>query len=232
MTFTGKADDHERNHDNVLEEYNAFMLHVKMRLTAFSDSINELESNPQHPDIWKNFEFCYLQLRKICECVALATLTCHRHLMQENVQTLESEWHAKNILKALLRDRPGCFPIAVRFEPDADTGCRHLAPIDEALSFKDFSEIYGRIGSRLHVRELRKILKNKLDPFELTELKGWHQSIVSLLNCHMIQLFENGAVLVAFLHIGDERTVECWWAEANGPFMAGGRIYGLPVDDE
>jgi phage terminase large subunit-like protein len=61
--------------DSLPNLYAAFMREIKLRIDALDDTFAQANADTSHPKAILDCEFCYLQLRRCAELVALATLS-------------------------------------------------------------------------------------------------------------------------------------------------------------
>ena len=132
-------------------------------------------------------EFCFLQLRMLCELIALGCLVAHGDIEETKAPTLQKAHNAGDILKRLELLHPNFYPVPRNtvFGP----GSVHLADYDrEFLTKDDLMTLYGKCGDVLHRGSLRRLLnpKNQLPP-DFQDIQGWGQKILNLLSVHTIQ---------------------------------------------
>jgi hypothetical protein len=216
----------------VSDIYIALMQNIKTRIEAVQMSLQEVNSNANHPDVWKNAEFCYLQIRKICECMALAASAGHDLYLDEHTSVKSKEWHADAIFRKLTKTNKHCFPVActvVRNEGQQHTVNRN----GDSMTIATFSEIYGQCAGRLHVGSLRNILNQTLPAFDFPEIAQWLNQLCRLLSQHMIMMPDINKVMIVTLIDDQNRDVPIAFAEANGAFKIDGddQIYGQLISE-
>ena len=215
---------------NIADVYIALMQQVVIRLDAVALSLAEAKSNPDHVNNWQNAEFCYLQIRKVCEYVALAVLAAHGEYDGAKASNLEKEWHAAELFDKIAQLNPYSFPIPIQIQHDQNgVGRHHLAPGIVKIQLSEISGIYGSAGARLHVGSLRNLLSGRLPPYDLAEVADWRNRFVQTLNIHSIRLPHVACILL--VHLKDERDgqVHCAFAEAEGPFVIEGDATVFPT---
>ena len=202
--------------------YAAMMEEVIVRLDAALDSLTEAKANSGHLDNWKNAEFCYLQIRKTCEYVALALLVAHELYQDTSTASLTKKWHAGEIFAKLIELNNYAFPHPITVHIDHDgPGQHHVEPNDLILAADELQAIYGRCGDRLHVGSLKRILDGRLAAFDFDEITQWRNQLVGTLNNHMVRLPHIGSVLLVVLKESIDGRVHCAWGRAEGPFVIG-----------
>lgn len=203
---------------------------VVVRLESMPPYLEEVSANPDHSNNWQNAELCYLQIRKICEYTALAVLMAH-DLYDENFgKNLMKEWHASEIFGRLLKLNPHAFPTAIIVSFDKNgSGQHHVELTERQLGSKELATIYGQCGDRLHVGSLKRLIDNRIPPFDLGEITVWRNRLIEMLNNHMIMLPEIGMMLIVSLKGDEAGKARIIFTQANGPFVINGdpKIYGL-----
>jgi hypothetical protein len=132
-------------------------------------------------------EFGFLQLRILCELIALGCLTAHGDLPEVKGKALHEEWNATTILKRLQRLHPDFYPrpISVR---EIAPGQKELDDVTSGfLSKAELISLYGRSGDLLHRGSVSKLLIQKSPwPLDNSEITEWGHKIAKLLAHHAI----------------------------------------------
>jgi len=131
-------------------------------------------------------EYGYLQLRMMCELVALGCLVAHGDIPATHAKSLQKAYDAADIFKALDALHPDFFPVPVKSRQVA--GVFHLDKSDEPhLTKSDLVQLYGRCGDVLHKGSVRKLLKEKAAAFaDFNDLIEWRKKLLDLLSMHQI----------------------------------------------
>jgi hypothetical protein len=202
--------------------YVALMQQVVVRQDAIRDSAAEAMGNPAHESNWKNAEFCYLQIRRICEYVAIALLVAHGENEQFLSSTLMKEWNAGKLFEKLTSLNPNAFPVPVVTELNAEgNGKHHVVPQKPTLDAKELARIYNACGDRLHSASLRRILNGKLPEYNFDDIRDWTNGLTKTLGNHLILLPEISSVMLVVLKDQDDGQVHCSFADADGPSWLG-----------
>lgn len=130
--------------------YLGLMEEIKQRLLA----IRTLTApSPLPPQIAR--DSCFLQLRMICEAVAVGCLIAHGKNVGTLSRRLEKHWSAEQIMKDLEKLNPHFFPIAINFsrEPILETTDIQPPPIEKG----EFIKMYARFGDSLHRGSLERL---------------------------------------------------------------------------
>lgn len=199
------------------EIYASFMEEIKWRVNEINRRLARAKQKQHEIDAIFEVEFCYLQLRFVCELIALASLAAHHSYGLKN--DLLKQWHADQIFAELEGINEYCFPWPVRVTRQAN-GQLHIAddPSRE-LTRGELKEIYGKCGRELHRGVLKHALAGAQKVYDANQLIDWVMSVVALINEHSI-LFpkEHRAVLVS-LHGGENGEVAVLQLKADGPFQ-------------
>lgn len=188
-----EAEKEEPDIAQTLGEYQTFIGEIFRRLDEVTLCIAEVKENPEHPKNWKNCDFCWFQIRKICEYLALAVVLVH-HRDSDEIEDL-SKWRPKDLLGqvAKLSDHPT--PVPVRFE--ASNGqTKQLIPLSRPVDIKVISEIYGRCSNILHVGRLDRILADGIPTYDVSHMEKWIEGLNGLLRDHALLLPNVKTVLV------------------------------------
>lgn len=137
-------------------------------------------------------EFCYLQLRILCELIALSCLVAHGDIAAKYSKRLGKEWSADKIIGELTKLHPNFYPQAMRQTIRISGGgweeeAIHPSPLPKT----ELLELYGKCHPYLHRGNVKKLL-NSETPIEihtnLPEIIKWAQKINDLLSHHFIVL--------------------------------------------
>jgi hypothetical protein len=153
-------------------------------------------------------EFCYLQIRFLCELVALACLVAHGDIAGLQSHKIGRAWSADQILKKMSQLRPHFYPIAIQRDelprPISGQPINHnvKAVKPSPLDRDQLLALYGDAHKYIHRGSLKKLLSSKfpLDPeFNIPEVIAKAQPISDLLGHHLIAISEN-KVMVCLLN--------------------------------
>jgi hypothetical protein len=152
-------------------------------------------------------EMCYLQLRLICELVALATLCAHFNVPPTQTNKFLKDWNADSLLDKLSDITATGFPQAAFMRDAQREGEPHTFGSREGgLTRKELQAIYNACGRHLHRGVLRHILTGTNKIYSLTEIKRWTDQIDDLLEKHLIALPEHDTIMLINLN-GDHGAV-------------------------
>jgi hypothetical protein len=174
-------------------------------------------------------ELCHLQLRHICELIAIACLAAQGDY--ETQRSFTESYKPPEIFRSLRKLYPDFFPEPVeRVVRHLDDGRRHhhieRFHIHDAYSENDVSTLWSTSGDHLHRASVNKYLRTTFvnRPPDLDPIYRHLEGIAKLLNHHTIPIQRNPhedvriliemgqrqeAVRLMFLHINqDENTVQ------------------------
>lgn len=147
-------------------------------------SINTLTNTPITLPISFMREFCFLQLRMLCELIALGCLVAHGDIKE--TKELRRSYHAGDIVKQLERLHPNFYPVPRT--PVFSPGHLHMEDYDKPFLTKiELIKLYGTCGDLLHKGNLRNLLKpQKPPPSDYRDIQQWGQRVLNLLSFHTI----------------------------------------------
>ncbi len=132
-------------------------------------------------------EYAYLQFRRICELIALGCLQLHGDLPLAQTKSAKKEWHADKIMTLLHKNHPHSFPQAIVREKTPEGWNIRANSKPNALTIKEFKELYSECGGVLHRGTIRSLETN--DNFKKSDYDTvfkWHGKIIDLMNEHLI----------------------------------------------
>lgn len=175
-----------RTYANLMEE-------VKLRTEAI-DAVLIGTMKPIRAKVAE--EICFLQLRMICELIALGCLVIHGDVKGTQTKIVQKRWEADQILKILDTLHPKFYPTPLH------TGDVAGSPYPEAMEKKsgfltksELIQLYHDCGKNLHRGTARNVLKAMRTP-DFSAIRKWRNGVVELLTRHKFTM-------------SDERW-ECW----------------------
>jgi hypothetical protein len=174
----------------LLELYATLMDEAKVRINAVDRAVNGRIHMPG-PIVR---EFCYLQLRLLCELIALSCLVAHGDFSVSYSKRLRRQWSAEKIMDDLTRLNPDLYPHAARQTPltvPGKPGYNFDVINPSPLPKGELLKLYGQCHHRLHRGNVSKLLTSDT-PIDTNpnfpEIISWAQRINDLLQCHLIAL--------------------------------------------
>lgn len=160
--------------------YVSLMDEVKLRLAAIEAGTSG--KLPLMPDLVR--ELCFLQIRMICELIALACLVAHGDLVQS--RDLRKEWAADEIMRQLSSLHPDFYPIPARAEVQG-TNVHFEELKTNPLPKAELIGLYGRCGDVLHKGSIKKLLSDKAPAkMEFPEIAALAAKFNNLLSAHVV----------------------------------------------
>ena len=187
MTEKALAEPAKNRAVRAIDIYRDFVVEITKRLNAVSDSISELKANPKHPNAWQNCDFCWLQIRKICEYLTIGIVAAH-HFDGAAIADLH-KWRPKELLAQVskLNDHPTPVLISSSFGNGVD-GERQIMPLARPIKPGAISAVYGRCSDLFHLGSLERILSDKLPAYEIAQLDRWLSAFQKLSANHALFL--------------------------------------------
>lgn len=135
-------------------------------------------------------ELCYLQLRMICELIALACLTVHGDVPATKAKRLTRAYNADQILKNLERLHPAFYPVPGRQILNSAGKPVEVVKVTEPyLNKKELQQLCGECGDFLHRGNIEQFMKSSRSP-NFNRIGEWVKKTMTLLNHHQIQLVD------------------------------------------
>jgi hypothetical protein len=171
------------------------MSEIKARLGVIFHVVNE--ASPIPPLI--RYELGYLQLRLICEVLAIASFTAHGEVVMSKKPYLRKKWQAGEILKGIEEIHPDFYPVPCEEVVRDGLYLEELKLLDYGpahLSKDELISLYGICGDVLHRGVADGIGPRNADRSDLATIVVWHNKILNLLNRHFIKMANSNAVYV------------------------------------
>ncbi|WP_309752048.1 hypothetical protein [Novosphingobium sp.] len=203
------------------DSYCAIMNTVADRLDAIGDAIAHIDAHPNHAENWRNAEFCYLQVRKCVEYVALAVLLAHK-VNHYECEKLENAYKADVIFNDLGKLNPHGFPKAIQIGLNDDQTGQHHVDQCPTLSKRRLKRIYDDCAVHLHSGTLTGIVNQTVPPYDLPRVVAWRDEIASMLSQHQVMLPHVGSVMIVWLREPSTGSARVIFGQAEGPFQIEG----------
>ncbi len=201
--------------------YCGIMNTVADRLDSITEALAEVEANPDHPNNWRNAEFCYLQVRKCVEYIALAILAAHRANDYE-CEKLENQYKADVIFSDLGKLNPHGFPTSTQIKFGDDENVNFHIVQDPILSKRRMKRIYDGCAVHLHSGKLSDIIDQAIPPYDLNRVSAWGVELATLLERHNVMLPHMGLVMIVWLREPNSGVSKVIFVQADGPFKIEG----------
>jgi hypothetical protein len=157
-------------------------------------------------------ELACLNLRKVLELLAFASLIANKEKYAEAHETFARHWKAKSLLTNLERLHPDFYPTPIAFgEPNAD-GIKTFVDVKEPyLTRDDFEFLYDQSSQLLHTQNPYGQVVSVLD-FRLS-LSEWVHRIQTLLSVHYMRLVGSTSLWVVMMQHPEDGKVHVFKAE-------------------
>jgi hypothetical protein len=182
-----------------------FMAEIKDRLQEIEFRLCVIQDRPKSPGAHFEAEFCYLQIRYICELIVLSSLAAH-HSLGLNKELMKA-YHADKIFEKLESINPFCFPTSVRSVRDTAGLLQFFDGDPKAMTRKNLKDVYNQCGTMLHRGFLKHALNNIIKTYEPGKIEFWRGEILKLLSEHTIYLQREERVLFVNLSGGQDGSV-------------------------
>lgn len=170
----------------MLSEYQLLMNEVKYR---FKLILQLLKHDAPYPDdIIK--EFCFLQIRMVCELVGLGCLLAHAGIKGAQTSQLRKAWSPERIISELEKLHPNFFPEAFTLKKTPDGGISIAIENKPGYLTKDeLITLHGLCGQVLHRGSIERLRARAPAPRSgRKETVEWTQKLLNLLDRHVIFL--------------------------------------------
>ena len=174
---------------------------VNARLTLYCNLMEEIKSRlavlgtifkPAAADLFPQValgEFSYLELRVVCELIAVATLVAHGDIPATKTGKLQKSYEADKIVHALEKIHPNFYPqpskqlVNDKGEP---TGAEPI--LSGYLTKHELRKLYAECAEFLHRGSAKSVQSGKLKTLDFQRVADWGTKICTLLNHHHITL--------------------------------------------
>ena len=189
-------DEHQQR---TVSLYAGIMEEIKFRMAAIEALIRGQFNI--HPGLIH--EMSFLQLRMVCELIALGCLVAHGDI--EEATPLQKEWSADKIIAKLSIIHPDFYPVSL--QPVIAAGAAYAATEAGFLAKDDLIQLYGRCGGMLHRGSLKKILsRNQKDANQvLQNIVAALNIIYTLLDRHTILLIDPNTVIICHMNDREQK---------------------------
>ncbi|MDT0576996.1 hypothetical protein RM533_12540 [Croceicoccus sp. F390] len=145
MNLPGPSNDRLRIYRDLMEE-------LKLRVNF----VICLPQDISYPDLFR-FELCQVQVRKVCEIIAIGCLSVHDEFSNITADDL-AIWTAPDIFKKLKKVNSNYFPEAVNIQQTRPSQTTIFELKNSYLSKVELVKVHGRSGNYLHRGSLKRLL--------------------------------------------------------------------------
>jgi len=180
--------------------YATLMGEIKTRVQSIYVSLSRIKADRNAPTAFTDVESCVLQIRFICELVALGALLAHEGLGLN--KRLRKDWNAEAIFDALSKVNPHCFPHPVKAERDATGRLNIGSPPGLFLNRQGLQKIYSECGRLLHRGSLKQAPIGFAKNYDVDEINVWLNELKKLLSDHVVLILPEGQILLVHMFGG------------------------------
>jgi hypothetical protein len=204
-----------RTQNRIIESYKALMREAILR----AEYINLIIQGKSEADPRLAYEVGFLQLRMLCEIVAIGCLTAHGDLPATRTQKLMETWRPNQILTALEKLRPHFYPVPFRSQTkDAQGTIIYDHRTEGGLTKDELIHLHGFTGGVLHKGGAANALTFFTNTdVDFREIGRWNQRILDLLSIHAIAVLADETIYLCHLRSPPNGDVEMVLASTKKP---------------
>lgn len=200
--------------EDLRRDYVALMRDVVVR----SDAIDAIIDCPGALPPRLVREFCYLQIRMMCELVALGCVVVHDQLPAAEVKKLRKQYHPDKIIAKISEYEPQFFPNAVKRVDQMSDGSKQIALYEPPLMTpKDLTRMWGKTGDVLHLGGVNRAREQTAVDPRHTEVKLMQRRLLDLLNDHVILTVQKTRPIIVQLRNAELKDVRLLTAVLISP---------------
>jgi hypothetical protein len=155
-------------------------------------------------------ELCFLQLRMMCELIALGCLLVHGDIPATRTSRMQKAYAADWIIGRLTDLHPSFYPSPGIEILNEATGTITIEPNKRPhLTKAKLIGLYTECGTMLHRGTLKSILANDPKLMDLTKVLKYAALITQLLTFHRIALLEKGCEIWVVMRGKEDGKVHC-----------------------
>ena len=176
--------------------YRNLMQEIKFRSEAIDDILTD-RLKPVRLRIAE--EYCYLQLRLICEVLAIACLIVHGNLKPKPklFETYKADW----IMSELGKLHPKFFPRPLEVSARPDRAFNFVDLTSDFLTKGELEKLWSRhAGSVLHRGSAKSVLEEKPSRPDFQKIVQWREKLRALLSTHIIATPDEEWLLYVVMH--------------------------------
>lgn len=165
-----------------MQMYTNLMEEVKARIHAADAAISG--KFPIHPLLAQ--EIAYLQLRLLCEIIALGCLVAHGRITNINFSKLHETYKADEIIKQMGKLHADFYPSPIILTRLFGNTWGENPRTEGFLTKDELLHLYGLTGNFLHKGKLKRLLKAMNPEVDFSAITGWLLKIGGLMSVHQI----------------------------------------------
>jgi hypothetical protein len=174
--------------------YVDLMDEAKLRLFSIDYALAGHTSLPA----WNVREFAFLQLRMLCELIALGCLIAHGDIAQTKSKRLRRTWAADEIISALDQLYPEFYPTPMQPIPGQKNSLEYVT--SGYLTKSELKTLNAAAGGIVHRGTIAQLVPAKLDTrVNLDDVTKWTAKMKRLLWVHAISLIDGAQIYICSL---------------------------------
>ena len=182
-----------KSQKDAIKLYANLMEEIKIRLSCIEDALNSKFVMPGAV----TREFCFLQLRMICELIALGCLTAHGDI--EGTKELRKKYSANEIMARLEELHADFYPRIVVSNTSFPAQIS-LEDSHDGLTKDLLLKLNSQCGDVLHRGTIKKLLSAKTAiQNDFSDILKWRKQIIALLNYHAITLADTKTIILCVM---------------------------------
>ena len=166
--------------DDIFPLYMRLMTEAKARIRCV-EMIADGRTEYFSPGVAR--ESCFLQLRMLCELIAVACVAAHEN---KTTGQLLKYYEPHKIFAELAKLNANFYPQPVTLEIMRDRVFRTTPHDNGALTKSELINLRNQLGDNLHKKPIRDLLKAQQHRTDFTDVLAWLEKIKSLLMTHRI----------------------------------------------
>jgi len=198
--------------------YRTLMAEIKERISYLDGALNKKYNLPDLP----RYEICHVQLRIICELIAISCLLAHGDIPAAYSKQILARYEPHIIFKILEGLHPAFYPRPCAKEITLNPAAEFRVYDEDAFLPRSLLvEVHGRTGAVLHSRRVKDIGKPYTPDFDSTS--EWRNKIVNHLAVHLISLVHPKRYVVFMMedpNTGGPSTLEITQRHASPGWLA------------
>jgi hypothetical protein len=192
---------------------------ARVRLDLLETILDDgMQFRGKPPSQWIVRDFGLLELRMLCELIALGCLVAHGDISATHSKRLRKEYSADAIMAEMMELHAPFFPVPM-VETINAMGGKHFEANRgvHSLTREDLCALYAVCGGGLHKGNVKKIVE-PMDPKpDNSDLVTWTKKIRGLLTLHIIYLFSGNTYLISWLRYPETGRARVWFGENASP---------------
>jgi hypothetical protein len=192
----------------ILTAYCGLMEELKARHAIVHKILNEAKAKKFVLSPYILGELCFLQLRMMCELIALGCLLVHGDVPATRTTRMQKAYAADWIINRLTELQPSFYPLPGVQRVDEVGKVITVEPNPRPhLTKTDLLELYAECGGILHRGTLRSVLAADTKHIDFVRVAAWTAKIAQLLDHHQIPLADERYQVWVIMHAKTDKKV-------------------------